>query len=93
MITTLRPASRTLPGETQERRQRGAEGRLLGQLDGAGQKLGDVGCVDDDAAERAPEILDEAILVLTLVEAWVPEADAERVERLGIQAASQRGGR
>ena len=42
----LQPGVLHGPGEAQERRRRGAEGRLLGQLDRLREQLGDVACAD-----------------------------------------------
>ena len=77
-------------GQPQQRRQRGAQRRLLGELDRAREQLGDVGRVDDDAGEVGPELAHEAVLELALVEERVAEPDAERVQRAGIEPARER---
>ena len=69
-------------GEAQERRRRGAERRLLRQLHGLREELGDVAGADRHAGEIEAAGAGEAILVVALVEARILEADAEAVERL-----------
>ena len=51
VVTTFSPASRTAPREAQQRDGRGAQRRLLRQLDRAREELGDVARPDRDARE------------------------------------------